>query len=85
MHHMVSGQGDHHRVWKPFAERERRQPIGVGGAARGRLEDELRGVHLGQDARDDLALPDLRQDEYLIGHRTRPVVGGPKQRPAAIA
>src|SRR3989475_7613612 len=85
MHHMVSGQGDHHRVWKPFAERERRQPVCVGGAARGRLEDELRGVHLGQDARDDLALPDLRQDEYLVGHSTRPVVGGPKQRPAAIA
>ena len=82
---MVGGQGDHHRSRGAFAQGQCRQPVGVGGSARGGLEDHVLRVDFGQDRLDDVPLPRLGQDEDLVRHLLRPVVGGAQQRSASLA
>ena len=67
--------------WR-FAQRQRGQPIRVGGAAGGRLEDEVRRVDLGQDLLDDVALARPRSARrprspaWKRGRRSRAAAAG---------
>ena len=81
---MVRRERDHHRPRHPLVEDQRGQAIGVRGAARRRLQDQMRYVDLRQDRLDDLALPHLGEHEDLVRDRFRAVVCRAKQRPAPV-
>ena len=64
--HVVGRHRQHDRIAILLADGQRRQAVGVGGAPRCRLDDQVTGVHLGQDRCDDLALPRLSDDVDLV-------------------
>ena len=84
VHHVVGCHRQHYAGRVQSMEGERSEAIGVGRAARLRLDDEVLRVDLGQHCLDDRLLHALGHDVHLVDQSADAVVGVAKQRLSAL-